>query len=116
VIIVENLGECNEEMYDILLKFSEETLNNTNRYHGWKIKIDGSFIKTRSGKSIWNELRHAKNALRNHFDPALSECRRSVYELYHKKLITYKELSNMVEEAYQQYIKDHVEFVEMKLY
>lgn len=35
---------------------------------GWRIKIDGGFVKLRSGKSIWSQKGHAKAALREHLN------------------------------------------------
>ena len=34
---------------------------------GWQIKVNGRTIKTKSGKSLWQNKAHAKNALKNHF-------------------------------------------------
>lgn len=38
----------------------------TNGETGWRIKVNGTFIQTNSGKSIWGKKSHAYNALRNH--------------------------------------------------
>lgn len=32
----------------------------------WRVKIDGEFIRTLSGKTVWKKLGHAKNALNQH--------------------------------------------------
>lgn len=56
------------------IKFDDKDISNflskvTNKSgnKGWKIKVNGEFIKLNSGKQLWNTKGHAKSALKLHF-------------------------------------------------
>ena len=73
----------------------------------WMIKIDGNFITTSSGKSVWKAVGHAKNALRNHFEVTHSKCNR-VSSNYSSN---WRDLQEIYEEEYLKFLKERVEFV-----
>ena len=72
----------------------------------WRIKVDGRFIMTSSGKTVWKQLGHAKSALRLHFEDVKYKLRRSDDH-------TYKDIAAFYEMCYQKFLKDRVEFVKI---
>jgi hypothetical protein len=51
---------------DDIDSFLSQITNKSSSDKGWKIKINGEFVKLNSGKSIWAKESFAKSALRNH--------------------------------------------------
>lgn len=56
------------------IKFDQEDIDkftsritNKSGVKGYKIKINGEFIRLNSGKSVWSKNNHAKSALKNHY-------------------------------------------------
>jgi len=97
---------------DILLSHVEK-LKKSNMMSVWRIKIDGIFITTPSKKSSWQKIGHAKNALRN---ALLSNIYRDIkikLREYNIHDIPYNDIDLMIEETYQSFLTDHVEFVEI---
>lgn len=52
-----------EDIINFISKFS-----NKSNSEGWKIKVNGEFIKVASGKSLWTKKIYAQNALKGHFN------------------------------------------------
>jgi len=69
----------------------------------WRAKIDGQFITTISGKTVWKRLGDAKNAIRNHVE---SYC--AMHDSWQRR-------SN-ADALYDRLLKEgHIEFVELPI-
>lgn len=55
-----------QAIFQFMVTHSINTIEKTKKC--WRIKINNEFIITDSGKTLWKELRHAKIALRMHFN------------------------------------------------
>lgn len=60
-----NIKEISFDDNDIIL-FNSAFIHNLNNKGGWSIKVNGNFIKVKSGRSIWRQKSHAYLALINH--------------------------------------------------
>ncbi len=54
----------------------------------WRIKIDGNFICTVSGKTVWKRIGDAKNALRHHIEWKFCHCTSQFIEDMYNILVT----------------------------
>ena len=78
--------------------------------HVWRIKVDGNYIKIRSGKTVWERIGHAKLALRNHFNSIQNKF---VYHHYKHNKSPAHDIREIFEEHYQKFLDERVEFVEV---
>lgn len=79
-----------------------ESFKSCKPFETWRIKVDGVFIMTRSGKTVWKRVNHAKNALRHHFETVKYQLERE---------LGWKFVDPVWENEYQEFLKDRVEFV-----
>ena len=70
----------------------------------WMIKVNGEYVRLRSGKSSWKKIGHAKTALRNHF---------TGLSYYFGGGLDYKLANKVKEELYQAFLKDRCEFIDL---
>ena len=75
----------------------------------WYIKMYGKYVVMESGKWRWHQLGHAKSALKNHCMMEMEALRRSL----RNKGYTYSEADAKVEETYQRWVEDNVEFTQV---
>lgn len=64
-----------------------------------RIRFDGNFVRTRSGKSAWNGRGPAKNALHNHMNSAFHGLSTADTRLLTHQLLTDKTIQIIVEET-----------------
>jgi len=83
-----------------------ESFRSIKPFETWRIKVDGVFIMTSSGKTVWKKINHAKSALRLHFDAVKYTLGRTK-----PKDICWTTFNEMYEEEYQTFLKERVEFI-----
>lgn len=83
-----------------------EELKMVNSPSLWRIKVDGKFITTNSNKTVWKKINHAKSALRNHM------CLDSYNIKRYDQNINYSTCRERMENLYQKFLKERVEFVQ----
>ena len=64
---VELTEDQEKAITDIFYSYVEETKNKNIKKGLWRIKLDGSFLVTRTNKTAWKSLEYAKMALEFHF-------------------------------------------------
>jgi hypothetical protein len=69
----------------------------------WRVKINGKFAATISGKTAWKRLGDAKNAIRNHVE---SYC--AVHDTWQRRSDTSALYDRLLKEG-------HIEFVELPI-
>ena len=83
---------------------------------GWIIKINGKPVKLNSGKSLWKNLSHAKNALKGHFgnNPRVEYLPRKLNKKYLNEEYSRKE--NILWKNFIDFLQERgvLEFVELK--
>lgn len=60
-----NKQQAQELSREIVLK---HLLKNVREKDVWRVRVDGKFITTDSGKTAWAKIGHAKNAVKNHLN------------------------------------------------
>ncbi len=75
-----------------------------------RVKIDDKYFFTGKGKTVWNDVGPAKNALRMHLLDHLGGCVNRGKRYGSPEYIDYKELHGYIEEIYQDFLKNRVTF------
>lgn len=81
---------------DIVKSFRYESETKKTPRTVWRVKINGQFVTTCSGKTVWKRIGDAKNAIHNHVDDWVSrlpwsERRETKYDFSHSVLKTMME-------------------------
>jgi hypothetical protein len=100
----------NDKIVGMLNKEANKLIESTKEikpFETWRIKVDGEFIQTSSKKTVWKRINHAKSALRLHFDHVK-------YNVHKVVNGDWREVDSLYEEAYQQFLKERVEFVRIQ--
>jgi hypothetical protein len=95
-----------EELFEDAINQLVKTSKPLNPIETWRIKVDGVFIITRSKKTVWKKINHAKSALRLHFE-SVNFAARGVHPY------NYREFGVLYEKVYQTFLKERVEFVKL---